>query len=62
MADTSWIVRGARVVVADDRFSYDGEHGVVLSAAGRGGLALVRLDGAEDVYCAVSTLRREGDS
>lgn len=54
-----WIVRGARTVIADPARTYDGEHGVVLSAAAKGAMALVRLDAGEDVHCGFETLKPE---
>jgi len=52
-----WIVRGARVVVDDSRFTYDGDHGVVLSRAKYS--TLVRLDAGEDVEVGLDHLRPE---
>jgi hypothetical protein len=53
----AWLVRGARVVVDDSRFSYDGESGVVLSRARYS--TLVRLDAGEDVEVGLDRLRPE---
>jgi hypothetical protein len=53
----AWLVRGARVVVNDARFTYDGEHGVVLSRARYS--TLVRLDAGEDVEVGLDRLQPE---
>lgn len=55
--EVDWIERGARVVVHDNRYSYDGETGVVLSRAKY--TALVRLDAGETVDAGLASLKRE---
>jgi len=55
--EVDWVVRGARVVVEDDRYSYHGETGVVLSRAKY--TALVRLDAGETVDAGLSSLKPE---
>lgn len=56
---TDWIRRGARTVIDEPGVSYHDEHGVVISTTKH--TALVRLDGAEDVYVGHDHLRPEGD-
>lgn len=53
----AWMVRGARVVVNDARFTYDGEHGVVLSRARYS--TLVRLDAGDAIEVGLDHLLRE---
>ncbi|HKX70215.1 MAG TPA: hypothetical protein VJM75_03255 [Acidimicrobiales bacterium] len=55
--EVDWIERGARIVVRDGRYSYDGETGVVLSRAKY--TALVRLDAGETVDAGLSSLKPE---
>lgn len=59
MSVPDWIRRGARVVITDPDRTYAGEHGVVLSTAKH--TALVRIDGAEDVFVSLDHLKPEAD-